>query len=115
MEFLKYINSKESNGFLKSFKSMKVQSLIVHIHSMMSENDKTVHLIVHDFHMKRSRYVGYTKVFQKRRFQGFLSEFLRVVSLLEKLEKKFIFFNSLEAIKVQRFSNFLCIFLLSFS
>ena len=27
-EFLKYINSKESNGSLKSFKSIKVQSYI---------------------------------------------------------------------------------------
>ena len=40
-EFLKYINSKES-----------IRSLKLFIHSVMSENDKNVPLIVSDFHMK---------------------------------------------------------------
>ena len=52
---LKYINSKESNGSLKSFESIKVQSYIhsySFIHSVMSENDKNVPLIACDFRMK---------------------------------------------------------------
>ena len=48
-EFLKYINWKESYGSLKSFKGIKVQS---YIHSLMSENDKSVPLIVCDRHTK---------------------------------------------------------------
>ena len=54
-EFLKYISSKESNGSLKSFKSIKVQSYIFSysfIHSLMSKIDKNVPLIICDFHTK---------------------------------------------------------------
>ena len=49
----KYINSKESNASLKSFKSIKVQSYIYSyslIHSLMSENDREIPLIVCDIH-----------------------------------------------------------------
>ena len=49
-EFFKCINSKESNGSLKSFKSIKFNHIF--IHSVMSENDKNVHLIILDFHTK---------------------------------------------------------------
>ena len=54
-EFLTYINSKESNASLKSVKSIKVQTYIYSysfIHSVMSENDKNVPLIVCDLHTK---------------------------------------------------------------
>ena len=46
---------------------------------MMSENDKNVPLIVCDFYTK-SR--GTHIVFQKRRFQGFICEILRMIGLL---------------------------------
>ena len=63
------------------------------------------------------RYVGRTYFFQKRKFLGFISVILRMVSLLGE---KFIFFNSLARAplgqrKFQQFPNFLCIFMLSFS
>ena len=51
---MKYINSKESNGSLKSFTGIKAQSY-VHSYSfilLLSENDKTVPSIVCDFHRK---------------------------------------------------------------
>ena len=56
-EFLKYINSKESNASLKSFKRIEIQSYIhsysfIFIHSLLSENDKNVPLIVCDVHTK---------------------------------------------------------------
>ena len=52
-EFLKYINSQESNGSLKSFKNIKVQSYsVIFIHSLANKNDKNVPLIVCDFHTK---------------------------------------------------------------
>ena len=49
------INWKENNDCIKSFKSIKVRSYIdfIHIrfiHSVMSENDKKVPLIIHDCH-----------------------------------------------------------------
>ena len=47
-------NSKESNGSLKSFKSVEVQSYIHSyiFNSLMSENDKNVPLIECDIHTK---------------------------------------------------------------
>ena len=71
----------------------------------MSENDKIVPLIVCDFHRNEVR--GAPLVFQKRRFQGFISELLKVVSLLGE---KFIFFSTpLRQPKFPGVSIFLCI------
>ena len=53
-KFVKYINSKESNGFsevLQKHQSSIIYSFIF-IHSQMSENDKNVPLIVCDFQTK---------------------------------------------------------------
>ena len=55
---------------------------------MMNENDKNVPLIVCDFHTNEVRGT-HLVFFQKRRFQGFISEILRVVGLVEE---KLIFF-----------------------
>ena len=49
--------------------------------------------------------------FQKRRFQGFISEILRVVGLLGE---KFTFLNSLGTTKFPRVSDFLFILMLYF-
>ena len=62
----------------------------------MSENDKNVPIVICHFHKicgKRGT------LFQKRRFQGFISEILRVVGLLGE---KFTFFNSLGTTKISR-------------
>ena len=48
----------------------------------MSENDKSVPFIIVDFHMKRSKRDTFS--FSERRFQGFVSEILRVVGLLRE-------------------------------
>ena len=49
----------------------------------MSENDKNVSLIVCEFHMKLGKTDALSWFFfLKRRFQGFISEILRVVGLL---------------------------------
>ena len=53
----------------------------------MSENDRYVPLFVYHFHTNEVRRAHL--VFQKKRFQGFISEILRVVGLLRE---KFIFF-----------------------
>ena len=60
----------------------------------MSENDKNVPLIICDFHTKDT-----LSFYQKRRFQGFISEIFRVVGLLGE---KFTFFNSLGTTKISR-------------
>ena len=65
----------------------------------MSENDKNVPLITrNDFHTKSGKRT-HLVFFQKRRFQSFISEILRVVGLLGE---KFTFFNSLGANKISR-------------
>ena len=79
---------KHQNSVIYSF---------VFIHSRMSENDKSVPFIVFDFHMKRGKRTHL--VFSKRRFQGFVSEILRVVGLLGE---KYFFFNSLGTPKISR-------------
>ena len=77
----------------------------------MSENVKNVPLIVCDFHTKSGKR-DTLSFFQKRRFQGFISEILRVVGLLVE---KFIFFSTpLGQLKFPGVSNFLCILMLSF-
>ena len=48
----------------------------------MSENDKNVPLIVCDFYTKSSKRDTVTQLFQKRRFQGFICEILRMIGLL---------------------------------
>ena len=63
----------------------------------MSENDKNVPLIVVTF--TRNEVRGTHLVSYNRRFQGFMSELLRVVGLLGE---KFTFFNSLETTKISR-------------
>ena len=60
----------------------------------MSENYKNVPLIVCGFHTKWGKR---DTLFQKRRFQGFISEILRVVGLLGE---KFIFLNSRGTTKI---------------
>ena len=102
------MNSKESNGSLKFFKSIKVQSYInsyslIIIHYLISENDKSVPLIVCDFHSKRGKKNTLSLVK--------LSEILRVVGLLGK---KFTFFNSLGTTKIPGVSNFVCILMFAF-
>ena len=57
------------------------------IHSVMSENDKKVLLIILGFPTKYGMW-DILRDFQKRRFQGFISESLRMVS---PLGGKFIF------------------------
>ena len=59
---------------------------------------KNVPLIVRDFHRKLGKR-DTLNFFQKRRFQGFISEMLRVVSLLGET---FTFFNSLGKTKISR-------------
>ena len=77
----------------------------------MSENDKNVLLIVCDFHTTSGKR-GTLKFFQKRRFQGFIYEILRVVGLLGE---KFICFQlSWGQLKFPGVSNVLCILMLSF-
>ena len=51
-EFLKYINSKKSNGSLNSFKALKFNHAFIHIHSFSDERKckKNVPLIVCNFH-----------------------------------------------------------------
>ena len=74
----------------------------------MSENDKNVPLIVCDFH---TRCGERDTVFQKRRFQGFISEILRAVGLLGE---KVTFSTPLGQPKFPGVSNFLFILMLSF-
>ena len=63
----KYINSKDSNGSLKSFKGIEIQSYIHSYYlSMMNENDKNVPLMICDFHIKRGKRVVLS--FFKRRY-----------------------------------------------
>ena len=70
---LKYINSKESDGSLKSFKSIKVQSYVhsySFIHSLMSENRKKMYL--QSFATKRRNEVrGTHLVFSKEEISRF--------------------------------------------
>ena len=70
----------------------------IFIHSLMSENVKNVPLIVCDRHTKCGKR-DTLKNFQKRTFQGFISEILRVVGLLGE---NFTFFNSLGTTKISR-------------
>ena len=74
----------------------------------MSENDKKVPLIVRDIHTK---WGIWDTPFQKRRFQGFISEILRMAGLLGE---NLFFLTPLGQPKFQQFSDFLCIFMLSF-
>ena len=62
----------------------------------MSENDKNVPLFVCDFHAKGGKR-DTLWFFQNRRFQGFISEILRVIGLFGE---KFTFFNSLGTTKI---------------
>ena len=97
-------------GSLKSLKSIKIQSYsFVFIHSVMSENDKSVPFIIFDFHMKRGKRTHL--VFSKRRFQGFVSEILRVVGLLGE---KYFFSTPLGHQKFLGISDSLFILMLSF-
>ena len=64
----------------------------------MSENDKNVALAVCDFHTKWDKQ-DTLSFFRKRRFQGFISEILRVVRLLGE---KFTFLNFLGTTKISR-------------
>ena len=64
----------------------------------MSENDKNVPLIVSNFHTKQGKR-DTLSFFQTRRFQGFISEILRVVGLLGE---NFTFFNSLGTTEIFR-------------
>ena len=64
----------------------------------MSENVKNIPLIVCDFHTKRGKR-DTLSFFEKRRFQGFISEILRVVGLLGE---KFTFSNSFGTTKISR-------------
>ena len=64
----------------------------------MSENDKNVPLIVCDFYTKCGKR-NTLSFLQKRRFQGSISEHLRVVGLLGE---KFTFLNSSETTKIAR-------------
>ena len=83
---------EESNGSLKSFRSIKVQSynhLYSFIHSLICENDKNVPLIVCEFQTKCGKRTHLA--FWKRRYQGFISKILKVVGLLgEKFTFNFL-------------------------
>ena len=65
----------------------------------MSENDKSVPLIVCNFHTKCGK-MNTLSFFQKRRFQGFISEILRVAGLLG--EHFIFFFKSLGTTKISK-------------
>ena len=72
------------------------------IHSLMSENDRNVPLIVVTFTISEVRGTSgedTLSLFQKRSFQDFTSEILRVVGLLGE---KFTFVNSLGTTKIPR-------------
>ena len=76
----------------------------------MSENDENVPLIICDFHAKWAERDALS-FFQKRRFQGFISETLRVVGLLGE---KFTFSTTLGQPKFPGVSDFLFILMSSF-
>ena len=78
---------------LQIHQSSVIHSFII-IHSLMSENDKDVPSIVCDFHTKWGK-----RDKLKRRFQGFISEILRVVG---PLGENFIFLNSFGTTKISR-------------
>ena len=66
----------------------------------MSENGKNVPSIVCDFHTNdKNGTRDILSFFQKRRFQVFISEILRVVG---SLGEKFTFLNSLETTQISR-------------
>ena len=78
-------------ALLSSFKASKFNHIF--LHSLVSENDKNVPLIVFHFHMKLSKRNTLKFFFQKRRFQGFMSEILT-------MGEKFTFYNSLGTTKL---------------
>ena len=65
----------------------------IFLHSLVSENDKNVPLIVFHFHIKEIRGTYLSFFFQKEKFQGFISEILKV-------GEKFTFYNSLGTTKL---------------
>ena len=75
---------------LQKHQSLVINSFIF-IHFVRGEIDNNMHSVHCGFHTKRCRW-DTLSFFQKRRFQGFISEILRVINLLrEKL-----FLKSLE-------------------
>ena len=88
-EFLKYIHTQKSNGTLKPSKSMEVKQKFINIHSFIQ--------IVCGFHLKESRwntiFFNETQFFSMKKFQGFPSEILIVISLFGG---KFLFPNPLD-------------------
>ena len=76
------------------------------IHSVKCEIDEKVNFIGCGLHMKRGRWDTYFVVFfcQKRRFQGFIPEILKVIG---PLVEKFFFSTRFGQPKFPEFSDFL--------
>ena len=91
-EFLKCICFKKSNSSLKPPKASKFSDKFIHIHSSC-EGELTKTCIQCTVAFTQKEVGGSYLVFQKRRFQGFISGILRAINLLG--EKGF-FFQSLE-------------------
>ena len=87
-----YLRQREQwlSDIFQKHQSSVIYSFIF-IYSVRSEIDKNVHSMHCGFHTRRGRWDTLT-FFQKKRFQGFISEILRVTSLLGE---KFIVFTSL--------------------